>query len=232
MNTKTIVIIFVVAILITGTVGFYMLMKPTKNSGPSTQAQEGDIAQLSAHGKVIPVAIAETGVTPPSIKLNKGEAINFANTTKQDLELKITGKLATLIKITAGKSQISPIFVEAGTSKFEDSKNKKINGTIIVGGGDIIPTSAPAEPLFVSQGIITITDNGATPSRADVAVGKSLQIVNKTSGNVTFKMTGKINENIVVPAGKTVSSKVFREAGEIKAVASNNENVICMIEVK
>lgn len=112
------------------------------------------------------------------------------------------------------------------------AKNTKIEGDIKVGSGNATPTSASPAPLVVSQGVITITDNGATPSRADVAVGKSLQIINKTTGDVTLTMTGMVNKSIVVGAGKTVNSEVFIQAGEIKAVASNNKSSTCTIEVK
>lgn len=219
-------VLIVVAVLLSTVKQFKTTQAPKEDQSAN------NLNYLATQGKVLAVLVSEAGATPSSIKLNKGEAVNFTNMTKQDLELKVTGVLLTVIKVPAGKSQISPIFSADGVAKFQDAKNTKIAGDITVVSGSATPTSASPAPLFVSKGVITITDNGATPSRADVAIGKSLQIINKTTNDVTLTMTGMVNKSIVVGAGKTISSEVFSQKGQIKAVASNNKDVICIVEVK
>lgn len=93
-------------------------------------------------------------------------------------------------------------------------------------------TGVTPDPPFVSQGVIIITDNGATPTRADVKVGKTLQIINKTNNEVALLLKGIVNENIKVPPGKTVESKILNKVGKITAYTNNNKDVVCVIEVK
>lgn len=194
---------------------------PSKKSAPHPQKREGDIVQLTEEGKVISVIVTDAGVTPPSIKLKSGEAINFANATRQDLELKVTGKLDTLIRISAGKSQVSPIFTDAGTSKFEDLKNKKITGEIVV-KESTSQSAAPSTPIKEQKiTTVTINDKGFTPSRVTINADTLIAFDNKSGKDFYFLKTDTMPPMPSVILSDTKAAIEFKK-GQYKLVNKNN----------
>ena len=182
------------------------------------------------------VVITQAGANPTSIKVNTGWAVRFVNNDSLKLNIDIKGP-SSLVSVGADKILYSPIFTQSGTYKFSDKTNTNISGEIVVEGANISSQSssgpATAAPTqAIPQGTLFVTSDGVAPRQINVKIGNALKIVNNTDRDSTVKMSGKLNNDVLVPARKTISTVVFGNGGQIKAWLNNNSENIAIIDIK
>ncbi len=83
----------------------------------------------------------------------------------------------------------------------------------------------------IPPGTLFVTSDGVAPMQINVKIGNALKIVNNTGNDVTIKMSGKLTNDLLIPAKKTLSTDALNGAGQIKAWLSNNIANVVVVTV-
>jgi plastocyanin len=132
MNTKNIIIIFIVGIIVVGGVSVVLLESKNKDK-PAQLTPDNEVHVSEATKKHLyeDIIVTKKDANPSNITIKRGWEVRIVNNELQDLNIIITGK-SNLVVVGKEKEIFSPAFTEAGDYKFVDRNNPNINGKIIV----------------------------------------------------------------------------------------------------
>lgn len=231
LNTKKIVIIMVIGIVILVGVSLFMLLRKTDNKSlKNNQNPPQEKSEAS-------IFLSEGETVPSLIQIKTGEAINFINTTKQDLEVNVTGKENTVIKIPAGKNQLSPIFTMSGTYKFKEVKNSEMSGDIVVEDlnassvsvspsvSKTLPTSAPT--VEIKNVSVVISSSGFSPNELTITKNTVIMFENKSGNDFAFSESSVKSILLkVIQKGMILPSPLLKEGSYILVNKNDNSQTL------
>lgn len=231
MNTKTLLIILGVGVVVLVGASLLLLSRPNTDKTPAESIAKPDIAPAVTYdGK---------SFMPSTLQLQAKKKVTFTNTSGKKIVVNLVGgnslPYAYLVYVDPGQTIAFNGVKNDGEYTFKEVSNeianiKNIQESPTKASSSIVNLSPT--PIPVPQGTLFVTSDGISPTIIEVKVGNSLIVKNNRTNDVTIKTSGLMNSDITVSAGKTVSTQIFSKSGEFTAWLSNNVNNKVTVAVK
>lgn len=215
MNTKTVLIILSLGVLVLLGVSIFLLSNNRSQKQSSrenkTEALQSMNASVAYNGKTF---------TPDSLSLKKGSSLTVGNSSDKKINIAIQSDKANIIlNIQAGKTVSTPIQID-GTYTFKEVNDSSQSAKNL--------TPVPTKEIKSTP--VVIDEKGFTPNKVTINTDTKISFDNKSGKDFYFLRTSDMPSMPNVFLSDTKSTIEFKE-GKYRLVNKNNTNQILEIVV-